>query len=230
MTCNIKISASKIPEEDIIEDEWDGVPIEGVHNEEFYSEDEDDAFVPSISFMSMANAIPSAVLDNVSGFGANTSNAGKLHQKSEIENELNEDDLLEMGGDPFFLKEEWDGIPIEGAHDEEFEPGSGKIDATDVFVPSASFMNMVNSVPSLVVGAGSDFDPLQNMGKLHRDESVEDKDVSKDNLLEMGGDPFFLEDDDIGENGSSTIIKELDEPNDFEWDGTVDEDAHMDFD
>lgn len=227
MICNIKIDASKIPEEDIIEDEWDGVPIEGVHNEEFVADDEDEAFVPSISFMSMANSIPSAVLENVSGFDANTSDGDNLHHKSENECDLNKDDLLDMGGDPFFFEEEWDGIPIEGAHDEEFEPGSGKIDAADAFVPSASFMSMVNSVP--IISAGNVFDPLRNMGKLHRDELAADGDVSQDGLLEMGGDPFFLENDGMGGN-VSTMIKGLDEPDDIEWDGTVDEDAHMDYD
>jgi hypothetical protein len=204
-----------------IEDEWDGLPIEGAHDEEF-DNDEEDTFVPSSSFMTMANSIPTAALDNSSIF---SSNAGKLHQDSE---ESYEDDLLEMGGDPSFLDDEWDGIPIEGAHDEDFEPGSGKIDATDIFVPSVNFMSMANSVPSPIIGV-KDFDPLSNMGKLHKAELKDDVLLSEDDLLDIGGDPFFL-DDDNNEERERKMRMELDKTNDFEWDGTVDEDAHLDFD
>lgn len=220
-----KDNVSEIHKEDAIQDEWDGVPIEGAHEEEFDS-GEVDTFVPSISFMSMANSIPSPAFDEFKF----TSNAGKLHQQSDIDENLDEDALLEMGGDPFFLEDEWDGVPIEGAHDEEFEPGSGKIDASDMFVPSANFLSMTSSVPSPIIGAAGGFDPLSNMGKLHKAEIKYD--VDEDDLLEMGGDPFFLGD---GEREATDremlkVMKELDEPNDFEWDGFVDEDAHLDFD
>ena len=209
--------------EDLDQNDWDGIPIEGAHDEEFDSED-DNPFVPSLSFMSMANSLPSPVFDNSSGI-----NAGKLHRQSEIESDPDQDDLLEMGGDPFFLGDEWDGEPIEGAHDEEFEPGSGKIDIADMFVPSASFMSMVNSVPSPIIG--TEFDPLRNMGKLHKDELKGDNQICETDLLEMGGDPFFL-DDDCREVSRSETSLDFDRHNDFEleWDGTVDEDAHLDFD
>lgn len=199
--------------------EWDGIPIEGAHDEEF-DDGEEDAFVPSISFMSMANSIPSAAFDNskfpVSG--------GKMHQDSQDE-DPDEDNLLDMGGDPSFFDEEWDGIVIEGAHEDDFEPGSGKIDASDIFVPSASFMSKACSIVAI-----EDFDPLSNMGKLHKAEAKED--ANEDDLLEIGGDPFFLEDVDReeSERRMTMAMKELDEPNDFEWDGFVDEDAHLDFD
>ena len=208
-------------------DDWDGMSIEGAHDEEFDSGDADDAFVPSLSFMNMATSIPSSALETASGF---SSNAGKMHQQIESEEKIDEDDLLELGGDAFFLDDEWDGIPIEGAHDEEFEPGSGKIDAADIFVPSSGFMSMVNSIPSPILGAVNDFDPVRNMGKLHKDElNEDDNDISEDDLLEIGGDPSFLDDDESNNNDMKTR-NDLDEPNDFEWDGTVDEDAHMDFD
>lgn len=203
--------------------EWDGVPIEGAHDEEF-DDGEDDAFVPSISFMSLANSIPSAAFDDFKF----TVSKGKLHQES-LDEDLNEDYLLDMGGDPSFLDEVWDGIVIEGAHEDEFEPGSGKIDASDIFVPSANFMSMAGSIASPIIDAAvNDFDPLSNRGRLHKAELKED--VNEDDLLEIGGDPFFLEDGDREESDQRMLKAELDEPNDFEWDGFVDEDAHLDFD
>lgn len=218
-----KDSLSEIIKEDLAQDNWDGIPIEGAHDEEFDSE-EDSPFVPSMSFMSMANSLPSPVFNNSCGI-----NAGKLHQQSGKDSDPDRDDLLEMGGDPFFLDDEWDGEPIEGAHDEEFEPGSGKIDIADMFVPSASLMSMVNSIPSPIIGA--EFDPLRNMGKLHKDELKKDNQVCETELLEMGGDPFFLDDGDR-EVIHSGIPLNFDRHSDFklEWDGAVDEDAHLDFD
>ena len=128
---------------------------------------------------------------------------------------------------------EWDGNPIEGAHDSEFDDGSGSMD--DVFMPSSAFMSMATSVtsPALsVIGAGagdssSNFDQKQNAGKLHLSE---DDDFD---LEEIGGDPGFLDDDDTGGNDkkpfeSMQFDKEMDD--DLFWDGLVDEDAHLDFD
>ena len=127
---------------------------------------------------------------------------------------------------------EWDGNPIEGAHDSEFDDGSGSMD--DIFMPSAAFMSMATSVisPALsVIGTGgsssSNFDQKQNAGKLHL---LEDDDFD---LEEIGGDPGFLDDDDTGADGDKTFEsmqfdKEMDD--DLFWDGLVDEDAHLDFD
>ena len=125
---------------------------------------------------------------------------------------------------------EWDGNPIEGAHDSEFDDGSGSMD--DVFMPSAAFMSMATSVtsPALsVIGTGgsSNFDQKQNSGKLHLSQ---DDDFD---LEEIGGDPGFLDDDDTDGNDDKTFEslqfdKEMDD--DLFWDGLVDEDAHLDFD
>ncbi|KAL7456357.1 hypothetical protein ACHAWC_007881 [Mediolabrus comicus] len=128
---------------------------------------------------------------------------------------------------------EWDGNPIEGAHDSEFDDGSGSMD--DVFMPSAAFMSMATSVasPALSVigtgtgGSSSNFNQKQNAGKLHLSE---DDDFD---LEEIGGDPGFLDDDDTGGNDekpfeSMQFDKEMDD--DLFWDGLVDEDAHLDFD
>lgn len=125
---------------------------------------------------------------------------------------------------------EWDGNPIEGAHDSEFDDGSGSMD--NVFMPSAAFMSMATSVsPALSVigtgGSSSNFDQKQNSGKLHL---LEDDDFD---LEEIGGDPGFLDDDDTGGNDDKTFEsmqfdKEMDD--DLFWDGLVDEDAHLDFD
>ncbi|KAL7535831.1 hypothetical protein ACHAXR_012698 [Thalassiosira sp. AJA248-18] len=146
---------------------------------------------------------------------------------------------------------EWDGVVVEGAHDDEFEAVDN--DPADIFVPSASFMSMASSVtsPALTAvssdgsGSGSGatksgelFDPLKNSGKLHRMELMEEGEMSADDLLQNGGDPFFLDDKDdvVGKDGGMSE-EEMDDlldmggdPAFFGWDGTVDEDAHNDFD
>ena len=118
----------------------------------------------------------------------------------------------------------WDGVPIEGAHDAEFEDGSGSND--DFFVPSADFMSMATSVtsPALsVIGDGSSsstFDRSKNMGKLHQMEEEFD-------LEEIGGDSGFLDDEDTEidtEFGKIKFNKMMDD--DLFWE--VDEAAHFD--
>ena len=117
---------------------------------------------------------------------------------------------------------EWDGVPIEGAHDAEFEDGSGSID--DFFVPSADFMSMATSVtsPALsAIGSSSSFDQSKNAGKLHL---MEEEDFD---LEEIGGDSGFLDDEDTEietEFGKIKFNKEMDD--DLFW--QVDEDAHFD--
>ena len=119
---------------------------------------------------------------------------------------------------------EWDGVPIEGAHDAEFEDGSGSID--DFFVPSADFMSMATSVTSPALsaigsGSSSSFDQSKNAGKLHL---MEEEDFD---LEEIGGDSGFLDDEDTEietEFGKIKFNKEMDD--DLFW--QVDEDAHFD--
>ena len=125
---------------------------------------------------------------------------------------------------------EWDGVPIEGAHDAEFEPGRDVVDEEDMFAPSLSFMSMASSMASPALTAvsstaASGFDSLGNAGNLHR--RFLEKEDDEDDLLEMGGDPSFLADLDDGEVDVNTEINDSDF---FEWDGRVDEDAHLDFD
>lgn len=144
-------------------------------------------------------------------------------------NKNDDDGNMKIGEDQF----EWDGVVVEGAHDADFD----SIDATDnTFMPSMSLLSMANAVPSPVMdvanngggqssGSGSDsnFDPMKNMGKIHQ-LALEDE-VSEDNLLEMGGDPGFLDSDD----DDDMKFSDMDDANFFGgWDGTVDEEAHMD--
>ncbi len=118
---------------------------------------------------------------------------------------------------------EWDGNPIEGAHDAEFEDGSG---AVDEFFLSADFMSMANSVtsPALSVistGSSSTFDQSKNAGKLHL---MDEEDFD---LEEIGGDSSFLDDEDTEietEFGKIKFNKSMDD--DLFWE--VDEDAHFD--
>lgn len=166
-------------------------------------------------------------------------------------------------------------MPIEGAHDDEFDDDD---DSGDPFVPSPGFMSGVASMPSAldVVGAArraAAEDPSDvvtggfgleaeeregtarsspserptpsptfgdgtaaaflGMGGLHRRaasaEGGSGLDFDEEEVLELGGDPFFLEgaDRDDGED-----VDQVDVTNDgvWGWDGMVDEDAHLDFD
>lgn len=121
---------------------------------------------------------------------------------------------------------EWDGEVVEGAHDAEFDSVD---DPSDAFVPSPGFMSVASSVASPALAAASSggggggtggFDPLKNAGIIHR-MSKEAEGITEDDLLDMGGDPEFLDDaGDAEEEGG--------DPDFFDWDGTVDEDAHLD--
>ena len=128
---------------------------------------------------------------------------------------------------------EWDGEVEEGAHDAEFGAWGDDDGEEDdgVFVPSAGFLSDANSVasPALAATAGAataPFDPSKNAGAIHRlsgmDSEGGDGDyvMSEDDLMEMGGDPAFLDDD--------AWAKPPTGDGDFFWDGTVDEDAHND--
>lgn len=60
---------------------------------------------------------------------------------------------------------------------------------------------------------------------------------AEDEVLAMGGDPFFLglEDDvpplpPIEDEGGTNLQLGLDEPKKWEWDGIVDDEAHIDID
>jgi hypothetical protein len=137
-------------------------------------------------------------------------------------------DTTMTNGDDLQIEEDWDwdGVPIEGAHDSEFEDGSGSND--EFFVPSTMFMSMASSVtsPALsVIGTGSsssNFDPSKNAGTLHLMESEDDFD-----LEEIGGDSGFLDEDEAEidtEFGKIKLNKVMDD--DLFWE--VDEDAHYD--
>ena len=117
---------------------------------------------------------------------------------------------------------EWDGVVIEGAHDADFEVN----DPTDNFMPSMSLLSMANSVESPVMMATQgNFDSMANAGKIHQIAMENEDELNEDNLLEIGGDPDFL--DLIAEDKSSGIDDNAEESG-FFWDGEVDEDAHLD--
>ena len=111
---------------------------------------------------------------------------------------------------------EWDGVVIEGAHDADFEVN----DPTDNFMPSMTLLSMANSVESPIM-TGLNFDSIANAGKIHQIEMENGDELNEDNLLEIGGDPDFL--DLIAEDNDDN-----DEESGFFWDGEVDEDAHLD--
>ena len=93
-------------------------------------------------------------------------------------------------------------------------------------MPSMS-LSMANSVESPVMTAtqtGS-FDSIANAGKIHQIAMENEDELNEDNLLEIGGDPDFL--DLIAEDKSGIDDNDEDESG-FFWDGEVDEDAHLD--
>ncbi|KAL7472354.1 hypothetical protein ACHAXS_012688 [Conticribra weissflogii] len=119
-------------------------------------------------------------------------------------------------------------------------------------MPSIGFLSMANSVASPALEAATsrqapssndrsnfEFDLMKNSGKIHQKFLIEssgdyDFDVSEDELLEMGGDPSFISsDDDRDDSDDRDVEGKIESENDadfFEWDGTVDEDAHLDLD
>lgn len=132
---------------------------------------------------------------------------------------------------------EWDGVVEEGAHDAEF--GTDDDDDDEIFIPSAEFFSAANSVasPALVAATTTSgpFDMLSNSGIIHHlsktspvEGGVGDYVMSEDDLMEIGGDPAFL--DDIVDGGDDDAWSNSPTANDddFFWDGTVDEDAHND--
>ena len=124
---------------------------------------------------------------------------------------------------------EWDGIVIEGAHDDEFDSVD---DTEEFFMPSMTLLSMANSVesPALMAATGN-FDVKKNSGKLHQLAMEKEEELNEDDLLEMGGDPSFLDDfDDDGDMKykNKGIDGGYDDADFFLWDGEVNEDAHLD--
>ena len=114
---------------------------------------------------------------------------------------------------------EWDGVVIEGVHDADFEVN----DPTDNFMPSMTLLSMANSVESPAMMETS-FDSMANAGKIHQIVMENEDELNEDNLLEIGGDPDFLDliaEDKIG-------IDDDGDDSSFFWDGEVNEDAHLD--
>mmetsp|Transcript_25611 Transcript_25611/g.56043 ORF Transcript_25611/g.56043 Transcript_25611/m.56043 type:complete len:256 (+) Transcript_25611:91-858(+) len=167
-----------------------------------------------------------------------------------------EEEILAKGGDPFFLEDdddedndEWyrnDNVKEEGFNDKE---GA---------MPSVAFMSNMASLPGTidVVGRGSDsstdgsgssrqeeehstgalsgassipFDPAVGAGGLHSRPEGEGFDEQRAALLDIGGDPFFMQDGDEGadvDDVSDDKFAPIDEEN--SWDGWEIEDAHYD--
>lgn len=136
-------------------------------------------------------------------------------------------------------KWEWDGTVQEGAHDDEFEPIDNFDDSPSIGFMSAVAILTGSGIPGDSIGGAATtqastilFDPLINSGMIHR-LSVIDKegdDMSEDDLLEVGGDPDFLGDDgcSVLMSNQMSASKDMNNPVLFEWDGMIDEDAHLD--
>lgn len=198
--------------------------------------------------------------------------SGGLHTR--LPDDGGEEELLDVGGDPFFLtddkddvlvddpahsigddpflsgeeeKVEWDGEVIESAHDDDSETYFADEDAP---MPSMSFMASMASMPGTldVVAntsdespsqpsiAGTSFNPDLGAGGLHTRLS---DDFGEEDVLEMGGDPFFLSNDECEDDvlvddpahsiGDDPFDPPKNEEEEWEWDGEVIEDAHFDF-
>ena len=152
-----------------------------------------------------------------------------------------EEEVLAKGGDPFFLPDEGDDDNSDTA-DENGEEEFNK----EAAMPSMAFMSSVASMPGTldVVGrgstdSGSDKDsdssnsgdressiPFDGAGGLHTRPEGDGFDEQKAALLDLGGDPFFLQED-----ADVDGIKDEEHFNaveDDSWDGWEVEDAHLD--
>ena len=128
--------------------------------------------------------------------------------------------ISEMGGDPSFLT--FDDL----SEDDKEEDDSTM---TASFTPSLSFMSQLESAPNTLELIGNDKSKntnpygkkdLSSGGAMHF-MSDDENGVTDFDLEEIGGDPSFLGMDDEEKNHGDDWGG---------WDGTVDEDAHLDFD
>ena len=167
-----------------------------------------------------------------------------------------EDEVLAKGGDPFFLPDDDEDEDVS----EDIDVGQ-EFNDKEAAMPSMAFMSNMASMPGTmdVVGRGSSdsssgsvvdddesssrsesessssspipFDGPLGAGGLHSRPEGEGFDDQKAALLDMGGDPFFLQEDE----DERVDVDELKNEEHFdtvedEWDGWAVEDAHMDFD
>ena len=100
-------------------------------------------------------------------------------------------------------------------------------------MPSMTLLSMANSVesPALMAATTNNFDVKKNSGKLHQLAMEKEEELNEEDLLEMGGDPSFLDDfDDDGDMKykNKGIDGGDDDADFFLWDGEVNEDAHLD--
>ena len=171
-----------------------------------------------------------------------------------------EDEVLAKGGDPFFLP---DDDEDEDASEDIVTDIGQEFNDKEAAMPSMAFMSNMASMPGTldVVGRGSSdsssgsgaddetssrsksesslssssipFDGPLGAGGLHSRPEGEGFDERKAALLDMGGDPFFLQEDDDEDEGVDVDEMKNEERFDTvedEWDGWAVEDAHMDFD
>lgn len=143
-----------------------------------------------------------------------------------------EDEILAMGGDPFFL------------NDDNVNDGDGDVyeeEEEDAIIPSMSFMSsMMNStiatLPSVLdfvekkmdSSSSSTTNPIaEDKSKNAIEDSIKSFEEQQEELLELGGDPFFLDgaDDEVSSDDNNSLSEE----DDSGWDGVPIEDAHEDF-
>uniref|UniRef100_A0A7S2I3Y7 Uncharacterized protein n=1 Tax=Helicotheca tamesis TaxID=374047 RepID=A0A7S2I3Y7_9STRA len=207
------------------------------------------SFQPANGFIFRNNIPPHIHRPRISLFGSNRDNTDDVDPSSSVVGDENVDPSTSVvgsgGNDDDFL---WDGNVIEGAHDAEFEDDDN--DPSDAFMPSAGFMMGVASMSQTTGGVNS----VLGKGTSGESESHTEKEAfstimmpsgvpffgggglhqrtvdQEEELDEIGGDAFFLgsdgdDDDDVEANDAKADDSEF-----FEWDGTIDEDAHHDFD
>jgi hypothetical protein len=154
-----------------------------------------------------------------------------------------EEEVLAKGGDPFFLPDEDDDDNSDTA-DENGEDLNDK----EAAMPSMAFMSSVASMPGTldVVGRGptdssSNKDkessnrgdressiPFDGAGGLHTRPEGVGFDEQKAALLDLGGDPFFLQEDEGADVDEIKDEEHFNAVEDDSWDGWEIEDAHLD--
>lgn len=162
-----------------------------------------------------------------SSFKNSNNDNNNIDPMKEFELEERAAKIAAMGGDPAFLT--YEDLNEEDYIHEDFNGEDLRPEEDLKMSPSLSFLKQMESAPAtldLVESRTSSTKAEEQAsgGRLHFAEDGNHFDVTEFDLEEIGGDPAFLA-MESSNNGN------FDDDNGWgEWDGTVDEAAHLDFD
>lgn len=159
------------------------------------------------------------------------------------------DDLVAMGGDPFFHTDDDDSITSD------VDPTLSKLTEKEKErrdLPTKEMLSQIATLSGPTAESLETMNVMSNMGDPGPVSGFDSEVNFLEGLEEMGGDPFFLDDSDVGSasiqpefrkrkdstqryaaDGQGPTPRTADEAIEderWEWDGTVDEDAHFGLD